>query len=213
METLCDLVSVSKSYNKKLVLNSIDLKVYKGEMVAITGESGSGKTTLLNIIGMLEKPSDGEVQLFEQDISSISAIERAQILRTKVSYLFQNYALVENADINYNLEIPLIYSKKTKKEKKKMKIEALNKVGLDIALNQKVHELSGGEQQRVAIARLFLKSCDLVLADEPTGSLDSTNRDEIIKLLKILNEQGKTIIIVTHDEFVVKECKRSIELS
>ncbi|MED3854928.1 putative bacteriocin export ABC transporter [Priestia megaterium] len=213
METLCNLVSVNKSYNKKLVLNSIDLKVYKGEMVAITGESGSGKTTLLNIIGMLEKPSDGEVQLFEQDISSISAIERAQILRTKVSYLFQNYALVENADINYNLEIPLIYSKKTKKEKKKMKIEALNKVGLDIALNQKVHELSGGEQQRVAIARLFLKSCDLVLADEPTGSLDSTNRDEIIKLLKILNEQGKTIIIVTHDEFVVKECKRSIELS
>lgn len=213
METLCDLVSVSKSYNKKLVLNSIDLKVYKGEMVAITGKSGSGKTTLLNIIGMLEKPSNGEVQLFEQDISSISAIERAQILRTKVSYLFQNYALVENADINYNLEIPLIYSKKTKKEKKKMKIEALNKVGLDIALNQKVHELSGGEQQRVAIARLFLKSCDLVLADEPTGSLDSTNRDEIIKLLKILNEQGKTIIIVTHDEFVVKECKRSIELS
>ncbi|MBE2978597.1 putative bacteriocin export ABC transporter [Priestia megaterium] len=213
METLCDLVSVSKSYNKKLVLNSINLKVHKGEMVAITGKSGSGKTTLLNIIGMLEKPSNGEVQLFEQDISSISAIERAQILRTKVSYLFQNYALVENADINYNLEIPLIYSKKTKKEKKKMKIEALNKVGLDIALNQKVHELSGGEQQRVAIARLFLKSCDLVLADEPTGSLDSTNRDEIIKLLKILNEQGKTIIIVTHDEFVVKECKRSIELS
>ncbi|MED3934607.1 putative bacteriocin export ABC transporter [Priestia megaterium] len=213
METLCNLVNVSKSYNKKLVLNSIDLKVHKGEMVAITGKSGSGKTTLLNIIGMLEKPSNGEVQLFEQDISSISAIERAQILRTKVSYLFQNYALVENADINYNLEIPLIYSKKTKKEKKKMKIEALNKVGLDIALNQKAHELSGGEQQRVAIARLFLKSCDLVLADEPTGSLDSTNRDEIIKLLKILNEQGKTIIIVTHDEFVVKECKRSIELS
>ncbi|QCR30564.1 putative bacteriocin export ABC transporter [Priestia megaterium] len=213
METLCNLVSVSKSYNKKLVLNSIDLKVHKGEMVAITGKSGSGKTTLLNIIGMLEKPSNGEVQLFEQDISSISSIERAQILRTKVSYLFQNYALVENADINYNLEIPLIYSKKTKKEKKKMKIEALNKVGLDIALNQKAHELSGGEQQRVAIARLFLKSCDLVLADEPTGSLDSTNRDEIIKLLKILNEQGKTIIIVTHDEFVVKECKRSIELS
>ncbi|MDC7722803.1 putative bacteriocin export ABC transporter [Priestia megaterium] len=213
METLCNLASVSKSYNKKLVLNSIDLKVHKGEMVAITGKSGSGKTTLLNIIGMLEKPSNGEVRLFEQDISSISAIERAQILRTKVSYLFQNYALVENADINYNLEIPLIYSKKTKKEKKKMKIEALNKVGLDIALNQKVHELSGGEQQRVAIARLFLKSCDLILADEPTGSLDSINRDEIIKLLKILNEQGKTIIIVTHDEFVVKECKRSIELS
>lgn len=213
METLCDLVSVSKSYNKKLVLNSINLKVHKGEMVAITGKSGSGKTTLLNIIGMLEKPSDGEIKLFKQDISSFNSIQRAQILRTKVSYLFQNYALVENADINYNLDIPLIYSKKTKKEKQKMKIEALDKVGLNVDLKQKVHELSGGEQQRLAIARLFLKSCDLVLADEPTGSLDSTNRDEIIKLLKILNEQGKTIIIVTHDEFVVKECERSIELS
>jgi len=115
--------------------------------------------------------------------------------------------------VDYNLEIPLIYSKKTRWEKQNLKIDALKKVGLNISLKQKVYELSGGEQQRVAIARILLKPCELVLADEPTGSLDSENRNEIMRILRELNNAGKTIIIVTHEQYVAEACDRTINLA
>lgn len=213
MKTVCELVDVSKRYEDHLVLEQVNLKVYEGEMLAITGKSGSGKTTVLNIMGLLEKPSGGTVKLFDKNSPRIGSAQANRLLRTKIGYLFQNYALIDDATVDYNLEIPLLYSRKSRKEKQKLKIDALEKVGLDIPLKQKTYGLSGGEQQRVAIARTLLKPCDLILADEPTGSLDMDNRNEIVKLLKGLNDDGKTIIIVTHDQYVAEACERTIKLS
>ncbi|WP_429844401.1 ABC transporter ATP-binding protein [Brevibacillus sp. FIR094] len=213
MKTICELVDVSKRYEGHLVLEQINLKVYEGEMLAITGKSGSGKTTVLNIMGLLEKPSAGTVKLFEKNSPRIGSAQANRLLRTKIGYLFQNYALIDDATVDYNLEIPLLYSRNSRKDKQKLKIHALEKVGLNIPLKQKTYGLSGGEQQRVAIARTLLKPCDLILADEPTGSLDMDNRNEIVKLLKVLNDDGKTIIIVTHDQYVADACDRTIKLS
>ncbi|MCR8995119.1 ABC transporter ATP-binding protein [Brevibacillus sp. 7WMA2] len=212
MKTVCELVDVSKRYQDHLVLEHINLKVYEGEMLAITGKSGSGKTTVLNIMGLLENPSSGTVKLFDKNSPRIGSVQANRLLRTKIAYLFQNYALIDDATVEYNLEIPLLYSRKSKKEKQKLKMDALEKVGMDIPLKQKTYGLSGGEQQRVAIARTLLKPCDLILADEPTGSLDIDNRNEIVKLLKGLNNEGKTIIIVTHDQYVAEACDRIIKL-
>lgn len=188
------------------------MTVSKGEMVAITGRSGSGKTTLLNILGLLEKPDSGRIKLFDEKDQRIGPLRRNRLLRTKISYLFQNYALIDNETVEYNLEIPLMYSKVGKKEKRKMKMDVLKRMGLEIALKQKIHELSGGEQQRVAIARILLKPSEMILADEPTGSLDAENRNEIMRILKELNDEGKTIIIVTHDQYVTEKCSRVINL-
>ncbi|OYD09035.1 ABC transporter ATP-binding protein [Paludifilum halophilum] len=214
MQPICELEDVSKRYGNHVVLDKMNLTVYEGEMVAITGQSGSGKTTILNIMGMLENPDEGMVKLFGEESPRSHSRKANRILRTRLSYLFQNYALIDNATVHENLEIPLIYAKKSKKEKQLLKTEALQKVGLNhISLKQKVHELSGGEQQRVAIARILLKPCDLILADEPTGSLDDDNRNEILKILRGLNEENKSIIIVTHDPFVAEACHRTIRLS
>ncbi|GED27640.1 bacteriocin ABC transporter ATP-binding protein [Brevibacillus agri] len=213
MKTVCELVDVSKRYQDHTVLEQINLKVYEGDMLAITGKSGSGKTTVLNIMGLLEDPSSGTVKLFDKQRPRIGSAQANKLLRTRIAYLFQNFALIDDATVDYNLEVPLLYSGKTRAEKQKLKKEALEKVGLDISLKQKTYGLSGGEQQRVAIARILLKPCDLILADEPTGSLDVDNRNEIVKLLKELNHKGKTIIIVTHDEYVAGECGRMITLS
>jgi putative ABC transport system ATP-binding protein len=212
MENICELVNINKSYLKHNVLNDVNMAFSNGEIVAIVGKSGAGKTTILNIMGLLEKPDSGVVRLFGKDICRISPTKVNKILRSKISFLFQNYALIDDATVDYNLEVPLMYSKKNKKEKQNLKLFALKKVGLNVPLKQKIHELSGGEQQRVAIARLFLKPCDLILADEPTGSLDIDNRNEIVKLLKELKGEGKTIIIVTHDEYVAKSCDRIVYL-
>ncbi|MGN7469076.1 ABC transporter ATP-binding protein [Brevibacillus sp. SAFN-007a] len=213
MNTVCELVDVSKCYQDHQVLDRFHLKVHEGEMVAITGKSGSGKTTVLNIIGLLENPSSGTVKLFDKKSPRIGSAQANRLLRTRMAYLFQNYALIDDATVDDNLEIPLLYSGKTRAEKQKAKKEALEKVGLNLSLKQKTYGLSGGEQQRVAIARILLKPCDLILADEPTGSLDVDNRNEIVKLLKELNHQGKTIIMVTHDDYVAGECSRVITLS
>lgn len=213
MKTVCELLDVSKRYQDHMVLEHINLKVYEGEMLAITGKSGSGKTTVLNIMGLLENPSGGTVKLFDKKIPRIGSVQANRLLRTRIAYLFQNYALIDDATVDYNLEIPLLYSRETRKEKQKLKMDALEKVGLDIPLKQKTYGLSGGEQQRVAIARTLLKPCDLILADEPTGSLDVDNRNEIVKILKGLHDEGKTIIIVTHDQYVAEACGRIIKLS
>ncbi|WP_025693279.1 ABC transporter ATP-binding protein [Paenibacillus zanthoxyli] len=212
MQTVCELINVSKKYGKHIVIDKLNLTIHQGEMVAITGKSGSGKTTVLNMIGLLEKPDQGNIRLFDKPAPRPGSGQTNKLLRTKMSYLFQNYALIDQDTIDANLEVALLYSGKSKEQKQKAKIEALQRVKMNASLKQKIHELSGGEQQRVAIARILLKSSELILADEPTGSLDTDNRDAIIQILKELNQSGQTIIIVTHDEEVASQCSRVINL-
>lgn len=212
MEIVCELIDVNKTYAGKQVLKQFSLSIKKGELVAITGKSGSGKSTVMNVIGLLEKPDSGAIHLFGEENPSTNGKKVNLILRNKLSYLFQNFALMDNDTISTNLDVALVYAKKSKREKEALKKGVLNQVGLDLSMNQRICELSGGEQQRVAIARLLLKPCELILADEPTGSLDAQNRDEILKLLQALNQSGKTIVIVTHDPVVTNLCERVIHL-
>ncbi len=210
---ICGLQEINKSYDSRKIIDGLSFEIKQGEMVAITGPSGSGKSTILNMIGLLEKPDAGTINLFGNPAPKINSSKSKLLLRNKIAYLFQNYALVDNETTDYNLNIALEYVKANKIQKRKMKIDALNKVGLDETyLKKKIYQLSGGEQQRIAVARIILKPCELILADEPTGSLDVKNRNEIIKILQELNQNGKTIIIVTHDEYVAEQCKRKIEL-
>jgi putative ABC transport system ATP-binding protein len=191
----------------------MNLTVHAGEMVAIAGESGSGKTTVLNILGLLESPDSGTLRLFGEPAPRIRSAEANRLLRTRLAYLFQNFALIDNATVEYNLRIAQTYVKGTSADKKARRRDALRRVGLAAAENRKPYTLSGGEQQRVAIARILLKPCELVLADEPTGSLDSTNRDAVLQMLLDLKAAGKTIVIVTHDPVVAQACSRVVNLS
>ncbi|WP_067929660.1 ABC transporter ATP-binding protein [Alicyclobacillus shizuokensis] len=212
MKPVCELVRVHKYYGSRAVLHDYSLTIAEGEMAAITGKSGAGKTTVLNLMGLLEKPDKGLVKLFGEQSPPVGSRHASRLLRTRIGYLFQNYALIDEASVDANLEIPLLYARKPRKEKQGLKESALAQVGLQIPLHSKVYELSGGEQQRVALARILLKPCDLILADEPTGSLDADNRDATLEILKCLNRAGKTIVIATHDPAVVAACTRAVQL-
>jgi putative ABC transport system ATP-binding protein len=211
-DSICDLVGVGKSYNGHAVLSDFDLTVMKGEMLAITGKSGSGKSTLLNIIGLLEMADTGDVRLFGEPSPRVGSAKATRMLRFKLGYLFQNFALIDGESVDYNLRIAQAYTKGLSSGRDEARRSALRAVGLPSSGGQKIYQLSGGEQQRVAIARLMLKPCDLVLADEPTGSLDTTNGDVVLSMLRDLNAGGKTMVIVTHDDRVAAECDRVIAL-
>lgn len=212
MINVCELIDVGKKYNGHVVLDKMNMNIGRDEMVAIMGRSGAGKTTILNIVGLLEKPDYGVVKLFGENSPRMGSIRANRLLRIKLAYLFQNGALVENETVDYNLEIALVYSGKSRPEKQDLKMKVLEQVGLSGALNMRTYALSDGEQQRVAIARVLLKPSELVLADEPTGSLDVGNRDEILRLLRELNARGKAVVIVTHDWHVAEACDRIIKL-
>lgn len=207
---IIELKNINKSYSNKYLFKNLDFSIKKGEMVAITGPSVVGKSTLLNIIGLIDKPDSGEVVICSNKNPFDKEKVKLKLFRDNIGYLFQNYALVDNYTVSKNLDIALEYVKN--KNKKRLKEEALEKVGLLDKLNNKIFELSGGEQQRVALARLMLKEKDIILADEPTGSLDEDNRDIILKLLKLLNDEGKTIVLVTHDKTVANMCNREINI-
>lgn len=209
--TIIELINVSKNYKKK-VIHNLSIKIAEGDFVGIIGKSGSGKSTLLNIIGLLENADSGDVIIDGNKNVRANSIKSNEIIRLKISYLFQNFALIDNATVYDNLDIALRYVKIKRSEKSFRINEALNIVGLDNYANKKVYELSGGEQQRVAIARVILKPSKIILADEPTGSLDIENRNKIMELLKELNKYGKTIILVTHDKEVANSCNRIIQL-
>ncbi|WP_415966748.1 ABC transporter ATP-binding protein [Faecalitalea cylindroides] len=208
-----EINNLSKAYGKRVIFNNFDLKIEKDEMVAIMGSSGCGKTTLLNIIGLIEPYNNGIVKLLSQNAPKVNSQKAVKYIRNNISYLFQSFALVENFNVEQNLMLALRYVKKTRGEKKKLIEDALKLVGLQGYQKEKVYTLSGGQQQRVALARVILKPSELILADEPTGSLDSSNRDVILKILHMLNEMGKTVVIVTHDPIVANSCDRVIELT
>lgn len=207
---IIQLKNIDKKYGNKYLFKNLDFSIKKGEMIAITGASGSGKSTLLNIIGLIDKPDSGEVLICGNKNPYDKEKIKLNLFRNNIGYLFQNYALVDNYTVSKNLDIALEYVKD--KDKNKLKEEALDKVGLLGKLNNKVFELSGGEQQRVALARLMLKENNIILADEPTGSLDEDNKAIILKLLKELNNEGKTVVIVTHDKVVADICDREINI-
>ena len=205
---MIEIKNLNKKFNDKVIFNNLNLTIEDGEMLAISGASGSGKTTLLNILGKLDKEYDGNIII---DNKNLKTITQTNYLRNTIGYLFQNYALADNLTVTRNLDFSLKYSDDKSLEAKE---NALEMVGLDPKeyLNKKIYTLSGGEQQRVALARLFLKPCSIILADEPTGSLDVKNRDVVLEILRKMNEHGKTVIVVTHDPYVLTVYNRVIKI-
>jgi putative ABC transport system ATP-binding protein len=209
---IIELKNINKHYGEHKILNNFSLDINKGEMVAITGSSGRGKSTILNIMGLLEGFDSGDYLIDGEKNVKVNSRRSVKILRETINYLFQNFALIDEESVAYNLELALKYVRANKTEKKNMIKNALNQVGLDGYEKKKIYELSGGEQQRVSISRCILKPSKIILADEPTGSLDESNVKLVLNLLKVLNEKGKTVIIVTHDKFVASNCTREISL-
>lgn len=207
---IVETINLNKNFGNKNILNDFNISVEKQEIITITGKSGCGKSTLLNIIGLLEEYSSGNLYINEKQISRITTKEALLLRRYYIGYIFQNYALIERDTVEENLMLATKYN--DEKNKSDLIRQALTKVGLKNYEKKKIYELSGGEQQRVAIARVFIKPCSLILADEPTGSLDSNNKLLILKLLEQLREDGKTIIIVTHDMEIAKRFDRNIIL-
>lgn len=209
---MIETVNLSKSYENHVVINSLNLKIKEKEMVAIVGPSGCGKSTLLNIIGQIDDQYDGTLLIDEKIMNKLNQSQKEKFIRYHINYLFQNFALIETETVKENLLIGLEYSKLKKQEKNERIAEVLKKVKLEKTLNKKVYELSGGEQQRIALARIMLKPGNIVLADEPTGNLDKDSSLLVMKVLKELQKDGKTIIIVTHSEEIASQCDRIVEL-
>ena len=203
------LKDVSKSYRNGVhALRDINLEIDEGEFVIISGKSGSGKSTLCNIIGLLDKPDQGKVFIKDQEIDYKDS-KIAKLLSKNISYLFQNFALIDNKTVGYNLE--LVYpSKKERKNNRKLIEEKLSEVGMEETYDKYIYECSGGQQQRVAIARLLLKQGDIIICDEPTGSLDEENKMMVMNLICDMHKRGKTIIMVTHDKTLYSYAKRVI---
>ena len=200
--------------SKIKAIQGLSLQIDKGEMVAIIGKSGSGKTTLLNAIGCIDQFDSGSYFLDGLDISTKSDWKLASIRNVKIGYVFQNFALVETDTVLENIMLPFYFNKKiSMHEATERSIEAVELIGLAQYKNQSVNELSGGQKQRVAIARAIVNQPSVILADEPTGALDSKTAAEIMSVFKELHQQNKTVIIVTHDMGVAEQCARIIEIA
>mgnify|MGYP002710460306 FL=1 len=191
----------------------LHLSVYEGEFIGIMGASGSGKSTLLNILGAMDKASEGKYYLQREEISSYSEKQMAHIRNEIFGFVMQDFALIERETVEKNVILPLLYSKRFHHQKKARVEQILKEVGLFEKRHQPVTKLSGGQRQRVAIARAMVNDASVLLCDEPTGALDRATGDEIIRLFMKLHEQGKTLIIVTHDETVAKHCERVIRIT
>lgn len=214
---ILNLSGVTKSYHngelETRVLHGIDLTVCPGEFVAIMGASGSGKSTLMNIIGCLDKPTDGQYCFNGRDVANLSADELAQLRRESFGFVFQSYNLLPGASALENVEMPAIYSALTPAQRRERARELLSTLGLADRLDHKPSQLSGGQQQRVSIARALMNGGQIILADEPTGALDSHSGREVMALLQSLSEQGHTIVLITHDPAVAKHAHRRIDIS
>ncbi|WP_044565078.1 ATP-binding cassette domain-containing protein [Anaerococcus provencensis] len=192
------LKNVSKKYGSHIILENINLDIYEGDFICIFGKSGGGKTTLLNIMGTLDNYDTGKLICFSKE-DPIKNQKTSELLRRlKIAYLFQNFALVEKMTVEENMMLAVKYNKE--RDKKKLIENSLSRMGILDKLNSKVYELSGGEQQRVALARNMVKPFDIMLADEPTGSLDNENKKIVINTLIEINNKGKTIVVVSHDK-------------
>lgn len=198
---------------KLQVLKSLDLTINEGEFIMIMGKSGSGKTTLMNIIGFLDRVSEGSYLFRGKDVSTLSENKKSELRNEYLGFIFQQFFLIHSLNVSQNVQLPCVYEgKKSRDEKNKIAERYLELVGLASKAKSKVNELSGGQQQRVAIARALVNNPLLIMADEPTGALDSETGTEIMELLLKLNQQGKTIVMVTHDEDMKKYATRVIHM-
>lgn len=216
MKTLLELTQITKVFQMNGIsvqaLRGIDLEIKSGELVSIIGPSGSGKSTLMHIIGCLSRPTKGKYYFGGKKTSQLSDNQLAVIRNQKIGFVFQTFNLLPRVNALANVELPLIYSEIKEKQRKNMALETLRQVNLEDRINHRPNQLSGGQQQRVAIARALVNKPQLILADEPTGNLDTKSGREIMEILKDFNQKGQTIIIVTHDTEIAKFTKRMIKL-
>ncbi|MBQ6793196.1 MAG: ABC transporter ATP-binding protein, partial [Butyricimonas sp.] len=198
--------------NEVRAVDGISFKIEKGEFVAIVGQSGSGKSTCMNIIGALDVPTSGEYLLNGKDISHYTEDQLAEIRNCTLGFIFQQYNLISKLNVYENVELPLLYCSMNLEERKKRVLESLERVGLVDRMHHMPNQLSGGQQQRVSIARALATHPSIILADEPTGALDSKTGREVLEFLKKLNEEGNTVILITHDLGIAAEAKRVIRI-
>lgn len=217
MENAIELKSVSKVYKTKgaddvVALDELTLEVRRGEFVAVCGVSGSGKSTLLHIIGCLDKPTSGTVIVSGTDVSGLNDVELAKIRSERIGIVLQDFALIPYRTAYDNVMVPLYFSKNRKNAKKRI-MESLEKTGVADLAKREIKKMSGGQKQRVAIARALVNYPDIILADEPTGQLDSKTKKEIAELFKAINSEGVTIVVVTHDDELAKAADRIVRIS
>jgi len=216
MKTVLDIENVSKSYKlgkiEVPVLNDINLTVNEGEFAAIMGHSGSGKSTLMNLIGCLDRPTSGRIIIAGMDISKLSDIELARIRGKRIGFVFQTFNLISRLTAQKNVELPMVYQDVPGKSREKRAKELIEMLGLGERARHKPAELSGGQRQRVAIARALANEPEIILADEPTGNLDSKTGKEIMQIFDKIHSEGRTILMVTHDRELADNCDRIIRL-
>ena len=216
MSALVEIKDVCKVYNpgenEVRALDHVNVEIEEGEFVAIIGQSGSGKSTLMNMLGCLDVPSSGLYRLHGQDVSQLDDNELSDIRNREIGFIFQGFNLIPNLTALENVELPLIYRGVAKAKRKQLSELALQKVGLEHRMDHKPSEMSGGRQQRVAIARAIAQAPPVILADEPTGNLDSHSTQEIMNILKGLHEEGRTVILITHDNEIAAKAKRVIKI-
>ena len=216
MEPLIKVEDIHKIYNpgenEVRALDGVSLEIQRGEFVAIVGHSGSGKSTLMNMLGCLDTPTSGHYFLEGKDVSSLSEDQLSEIRNKKIGFIFQGFNLIPNLDAVGNVELPLIYRGLGKQRRRRIAVQALTKVGLGRRLKHRPSELSGGQQQRVAVARAIAAQPPIILADEPTGNLDSRSTVEIMNILKELHKNGRTVIVITHDDDIAAQARRVIRI-
>ncbi len=204
--------NLSKAFNDKIIFKDFNLTIETGEMIAIYGPSGSGKTTLLNMIGLLDQCDAGTIIMDDVDVTRFKGNKRASVIQSNINYLFQNYALIDDESVYHNLDLMFLKQKISREKKEVLMRQALRRVNLNVEFKQPVYELSGGEQQRLSLARMMLQPKRYILCDEPTGNLDAKNKTLVLDILKELHQEGATVLIVTHDEAIRSMCDRVIEL-
>ncbi|PPR49725.1 MAG: putative ABC transporter ATP-binding protein YknY [Alphaproteobacteria bacterium MarineAlpha5_Bin5] len=213
---MIEINDVSKEYimgdNSLLALNKVSIKIDNGEFISIMGASGSGKSTLMNIIGCLDIPSSGNYNFNKKDISKFNSNQLAELRNNEIGFVFQNFNLLPRLSALENVTLPLMYSGKSPKNRNDLAIKALEEVGLKDRIHHRPNQLSGGQQQRVSIARAIAGTPNIILADEPTGALDSKTSSEIMKILKLLNNKKITIILVTHEQDIALYGERIINM-
>ncbi|TQI67969.1 putative ABC transport system ATP-binding protein [Clostridium sp. KNHs216] len=216
IENLITISNIYKIYNKGenevRALNGVSLSIDEGEFVAIVGQSGSGKSTLMNILGCLDTPTMGEYYLDGENVAGLSEKRLTQIRNCELGFVFQGFNLISGLDALENVELPLLYRGIPKSGRRALAQEALSKVGLTNRENHKPDQMSGGQQQRVAIARAIAAKPPIILADEPTGNLDSKSGAAVMRILNSLNEEGKTVVLITHDEKIAASAGRVVQI-